>query len=90
MLLSLKVEVDYLKWGAGWFASYWYYLNKDSTEKSWDNRNTIKTVDLRIKVFNHSTKYHNDWRKEILKMKDKNLERNKLGLKGSNIKKFVK
>ncbi len=76
--------------GASWFASYWYYSYKDPTEKSWDNRKAIKTIDYRIRLFYRTKKFHSVWRKAILTMKDKNLERNKLGLKGADVKRFVK
>lgn len=72
--------------GASFFVSYLYHLHVDSTHKNWAS---IKTQHSRISTINNSTRYYRAWLLHVQNMSDTNLNRNTLGLKGSDIKKMA-
>ncbi|MDR2926282.1 MAG: hypothetical protein LBU76_10125 [Azoarcus sp.] len=57
---------EYLaKIGASWFVSYFYYIFADKTHTNWLK---IKTVDLRIGIYNKTKKYHKFWLTQVENM----------------------
>ena len=72
--------------GATFFVSYLYYLHVDSAHSNWGS---IKTKKSRISTINSSEKYHHTWLKHIGSMKDGNLNRNTLGLDGTDVKQMA-
>lgn len=74
------------KMGASWFASYWHYDHCNKNELSWKN---CESVSRRISYYNKTKQYHDDWRREIMKMDDSNLETNEIGLTGTQVKALV-
>lgn len=73
--------------GATWFVSYCYYKMVDSSHKNWNN---VSTASNRASVFQKSQRYYKYWLSEILKMSDANLNKNKIGLEGAQIKQMAK
>lgn len=71
------------KIGATFFVSYLYFKVVDNTHLNWNN---ILTKHSRIANINKTEEYHMYWLELILEMKNENLEKNTLGLKGSEIK----
>ncbi|WP_288585089.1 hypothetical protein [uncultured Treponema sp.] len=69
--------------GACWFVSYCYYEYIDKTHQNWK---IVKTAANRKSVYLRTRQYHKNWLKEISKMDDRNLNRNSLKLKASQIK----
>lgn len=72
--------------GATWFVSYMYYLKFDHSHKNWTR---VKTYKKRIAIFNTTTHYHKFWLQEVLKMDDKRLNTNKIGVKAEDTKIMV-
>lgn len=72
--------------GATFFVSYLYYLHVDSAHSNWAS---IKTKNSRISTINRSEKYYRTWLKHIGGMKDANLNRNTLGLDGTDVKQMA-
>lgn len=72
--------------GASFFVSYLYHLHVDSTHRNWAS---IKTRHSRISAINNATRYYHAWLLHVQNMSDANLNRNTLGLKGSDIKKMA-
>ncbi|MCM1320858.1 MAG: hypothetical protein NC041_01620 [Bacteroides sp.] len=74
--------------GASWFVSYKYHELIDKTHNNWAK--VEKTLENRISVYGKSDKYHKYWLKEVLKMDDRNLNKNKLELEADEIKRMAK
>ncbi len=72
--------------GATWFVSYAYYCNIDNTHRNWDR---VSTAVNRMSVYASSANYHKFWLTEVLKMDDKRLNTNTIGLKASETKKMA-
>lgn len=72
--------------GACWFVSYCYYKNIDSNHKNWNN---VSTVSNRVSVYTGTKHYYKYWLLEVLKMADKNLNKNSLGLSAYQVKKMA-
>ncbi len=68
--------------GATWFVSYSWYDHIDKSHKNWRN---VSTFNNRISVYRRTISYHSYWLNQIIKMKLCNLEKNTIGLKGSQI-----
>ena len=73
--------------GATWFVSYAYYLNVDGGHTNWQQ---VSTCQNRMRTFNWSKKYHQFFLSKIAEMKEDNLDKNTLGLKGQEIKRMAK
>jgi hypothetical protein len=79
---------EYLtKIGASWFVSYLYYCDIDKSHENWKR---IKTVNLRVRIFNGTKKYHEYWLKQVFAMNDCRLETNDIELNAVNIKNMAK
>jgi len=72
--------------GATFFVSYLYYLHVDSNHRNWAS---IKTQQSRISTIKRSESYHKIWLNHIGSMSKKNLNKNTLGLDGSDVKKMA-
>ncbi|MFW0992326.1 hypothetical protein ACEV84_09340 [Vibrio parahaemolyticus] len=72
--------------GATFFVSYRHHLYVDSTHKNWAS---IKTQHSRISTINNSSSYYRAWLSHVQNISNANLNRNTLGLKGSDIKKMA-
>lgn len=68
---------------AGWFVSYLWYNNIDSTHLNW---NRVSTYSSRISVYKRTSKYYKYWLLKIVQMNENNLKKGTIGLKGSEIK----
>jgi len=77
---------DLRKIGASWFVSYAYY-EKNGTHDNWRN---VKTYNNRISIFKKTTKYHQYWLTEVLKMTEARLNTNKIFLDAKMIKQMAK
>jgi hypothetical protein len=71
------------KIGATFFVSHLYFKVVDNTHLNW---NDILTKRSRIANINKAEEYHMYWLELILEMKNENLEKNTLGLKGNEVK----
>lgn len=69
--------------GACWFVSYFYYTQIDSNHLNWKN---LSTVENRISIFSNTESYQKSWLYEVVNMNENNLEKNILGLSGSQVK----
>jgi len=78
---------DLTTMGASWFISYANYFYKDKSHMNWKN---VSTYQLRINVFNRTKNYHQYWFRQILEMKDCNLNKNTIGLDAIKIKEIIK
>lgn len=74
------------KMGASWFVSYSYYLLVDNSHKNWSNCETIK---MRQSFFRNSTRYHDAWLNNVLKMNPRRLDSNLLHLNGNDVIKMA-
>jgi len=68
--------------GACWFVSYMYYKKVDNTHLNWKK---VSTHPTRASNCIRNSVYHKAWIKEIVKMNPNQLEKNKLGLSGTDI-----
>ena len=75
------------KIGASWFSSYWNFNNRPQKDLHWERS---KTARERIVRYNNTKHYHDNWRREVLKMNDSRLSRNKIGLTGAQVKNLIK
>ena len=73
--------------GATWFVSYAYYSQIDRTHRNWDR---ISTAAARKSKYIAGVPYHKEWLQEVLLMKDKKLNTNKLGLNAQQTKAMAK
>jgi hypothetical protein len=73
--------------GASWFVSYSYYLCVDGGHTNWQHVSTYRN---RMRTFDWSKKYHHFFFSKIAEMKEDNLSKNTLGLKGHEIKQMAK
>ena len=72
--------------GASWFVSFKYYLEIDRKHENWCN---CKSVETRKSNFENSYEFHDYWLKQILKMSEARLSKNKLGLSGRDVIKMA-
>lgn len=68
--------------GAVWFVSYSWFNKIDTTHLNWQN---VSTYDSRISTYKRTQEYHMYWLKQIIHMNECNLDKNKIGLKGSEV-----
>jgi len=73
--------------GASWFVSYAYYRYIDGEHTNWQQ---VSTYENRVRTFDWSKKHHQYFLSKIAEMKDDNLNKNTLDLKGSKIKQMAK
>jgi hypothetical protein len=73
--------------GATWFVSYAYHIYVDRGHTNWRE---VSTHQSRASVFKTSKQHHRFFLSEIMKMHEHNVEKNTLGLKGSEIKQMAK
>jgi hypothetical protein len=78
---------DLATMGASWFVSYHYHGTIDPSHENW---RTVPTYKNRISVFNRTKEYHLFWLEQVLNMNDDNLEKNEIGLTGSQIKQMAR
>lgn len=78
---------DLTTMGASWFVSYCYYKKIKSIHFNWQKPSTYKS---RISVFNKTQNLHKYYLERILEMDITNLNSNKIGLSGSQIKEMAK
>ncbi|MCQ2192448.1 MAG: hypothetical protein MJZ23_06240 [Paludibacteraceae bacterium] len=76
-----------VKMGASWFVSYSYYMYCDKKHKSWENNSTVKT---RLHYYNQGKAYHYQWLQYAVSMNEGKLNRNSLGLSGSEVLEMAK
>jgi len=69
--------------GASWFVSYLFHELENRTHDNWKN---VSTVKYRISVFKRTREYHKYWLEQITNMNDRNLNRNTINLKSTEIK----
>jgi len=72
--------------GASWFVSYLYYLKFDKNHLNWQKVG----YDNRIRTFNKSSEYWNEWLIDIINGNDKKLKNNQIGLEPIEIKNMAK
>jgi len=58
--------------GANRLVSYSYFYHLDKNHRNWDK---ISTVQSRSSVYNRTKNMHNYWLKQVLDMKNSNLEK---------------
>lgn len=73
--------------GACWFVSYCYYINLNSTHLNWSNTSTYK---YRIRVFDRCISMHKYYLERVLDMDITNLNKNRIGLNGIQIKEMTR
>lgn len=73
--------------GACWFISYCYYENIDKTHTNWK---IPKTFENRCSVYKATRIYHKYWLEKVDDMDIDNLNKNKIGLSGYEVKKMAK
>lgn len=78
---------DLTTMGAGWFVSFCYNKNINSSHKNWTK---IKTVKLRSSVYRKTKHFHKFWLTKVLDINDGNLNRNRMDLKATDIKCMAK
>ena len=86
-LFNLEGGNDLTTLGASWFVSYSYFKYCDSKHLNWK---TVGTCSSRQSVYNRTQKYHEYWLNAILKMDERNLNKNRLNLQGVDIKRMAK
>lgn len=64
-----------------------YFENVDSSHKNWEKISTKKS---RIGNIENSEEFHKYWLDCVLAMNDRNLEKNTLGLTGTEVKEMAK
>ncbi|MEE0132728.1 MAG: hypothetical protein U0I22_02880 [Treponema sp.] len=72
--------------GASWFVSYAWYEKIDKTHTNWKQVSTFKN---RESVYKNSRHYHQKWLRYIISMIDDNLNKNKIGLDASDVKRMA-
>ena len=78
---------DYLTtMGAAWFTSFCYFNHIDSEHKNWKK---VSTWSNRKSIYNSTEEYHIYWLQKVLEMVDSNLNKNKIGLNGYQVKKMA-
>jgi hypothetical protein len=78
---------DLTTMGASWFVSYAYWLHIDKTARNWEK---VSTHNSRVSVFKRSKEHHDSWIREVLHMKDDNLNKNRIGLDAAEIKRMAR
>lgn len=73
--------------GATFFVSYLYHCHVDSNHNNWTR---IKTKKQRINTINRAEDFHRIWLNYIEIMSEKNLNRNTMGLDGTQVKQMAK
>jgi hypothetical protein len=73
--------------GATFFVSYLYNRYVDATHHNWD---AIATKSSRISNISRSTHYHRYWLERVSSMNEANLNKNTLGLSGSQVIEMAK
>ena len=73
--------------GSCWFVSYSYYKKINPYHLNWQNVSSYKT---RINVFQRTQTLHKYFLRKILEMDTNNLDKNKIYLKGKQIKDMAK
>ena len=73
--------------GACWFVSYSYYKKIDPYHLNWQNNTSCKT---RINAFQKTQVLYKYFLRKILEMDTNNLDKNKIYLKGKQIKDMAK
>ena len=68
--------------GAAWFVSYYWYNAVDKEHKNWQ---CVSTYRERISAFNRTKHFHEYWLEQITKMNERNLDKNAIKLKGSDV-----
>ncbi len=86
-VFSFEGGEDLTTMGACWFVSYCYYKNIDNSHRNWDS---VSTASNRISVYTSTKHYHKYWLSEVLNMSDANLNKNSLGLSGSQVKRMAR
>ena len=73
--------------GASWFVSYSYYKKINRNHMNWDR---VSTSEVRISIYDNSTKNHKFWLEQVLSMNPLKLNTNKIGLKADQTKAMAK
>lgn len=73
--------------GSCWFVAYSYYKKINPYHLNWQNVSSYKT---RINVFQRTQTLHKYFLRKILEMDTNNLDKNKIYLKGKQIKDMAK
>lgn len=73
--------------GACWFVSYSYYKKIDPHHLNWQN---ITSCKIRINAFQKTQTLHKFFLRNVLEMDINNLDKNKIYLKGKQIKDMAK
>ena len=73
--------------GACWFVSYSYYKKIDPNHLNWQS---ITSYETRVNTFQKKQALHKYFLRKILEMNTKNLDKNKIYLKGKQIKDMAK
>lgn len=74
------------KIAAWWFVSYAYYNYIDNSHLAWQSNITQNSLNSRRSKYNTSIRYHKDWLKEVLNMKQLDKHKNAAGLTSLEIK----
>ena len=74
------------KMGVAWFVSYAYSVRKNPAHKNWSRTATTK---MRVTFFEKTLPYHRFWLYKILRMDDKRLNRNTIGITAAQIKQMA-